>query len=102
LEGVACRLELVQSSNVYGNALALIYDIAVPEEAESLQGAQDAIRAAGHDARCIEILDADQPATAMMARIEIASNCRQKRAQVQVARGGGGEATYIRYIRYIR
>jgi hypothetical protein len=58
--------------------LALIYDITVPVEAESLQGAQDAIRAAGHDARCIEVLDADQPAAAMMARIEIASDCRQK------------------------
>jgi hypothetical protein len=58
--------------------LALIYDITVPVEAESLQGAQDAIRAAGHDARCIEVLDADQPAAAMMARIEITSDCRQK------------------------
>jgi len=31
-----------------------------------------------HDARCIEILDADQPAAAVMARIEIASDCGQE------------------------
>jgi hypothetical protein len=78
LEGVAGRLELVRGSNVYGNALALIYDLAVPVEAESLQGAQDAICAARYDPRGIEILDADQPAAAVMARIEIASDRGQE------------------------
>jgi hypothetical protein len=75
---VARRLELVQGSSVYGNALALIYDITVPMEAESLQGAQDAIRAAGYYPGCIEILDTHEPTASMMAGIEKASDCRQK------------------------
>jgi hypothetical protein len=80
-------LELIQGSNVYVVALALIYDITVPVQAESIQSTQDAIHAAGHNTRCIEIFDAQQPAAAMVARIEKTSDRCQKRAEVQVARG---------------
>jgi hypothetical protein len=75
---MSAGLELIQSSNVCVAALALIYDITVPVEAESLQGAQNSLRAAGYDPRRIEIFDADEPAAAMMACVEIASDCRQK------------------------
>ena len=95
LEGMSARLELLHSSNVYVVALALIYDITVPVEAESLQGAQDSLRAAGYDPGRIEILDADEPLAAVMACVEIASGCRQKRAEMQIARGRRGEATYV-------
>jgi hypothetical protein len=71
-------LELIQSSNVYVVTMALIYDITVPVQTESIQSPQDAIRAAGHNTGCIEILDAQQPAAAVVAGIDIASDGCQK------------------------
>src|SRR6185369_10294271 len=56
---------------------------------------QDPVRAAGDHARRVEILDAKQPLAAVVARIEVASDGRQKRAEVQVARRRGGEAAYV-------
>ena len=68
----------MHSSSVYVVASALIDDIAVPVEAETFQRSQDASRAPGHNTGCIEILDADQPAAAVMACIEIAADRSQK------------------------
>jgi len=59
-------------------ALTLIYDITVPVQTEPLQRAQDAIGAAGYDARCVQVLDADEPAAAAGACIEIASDRSQE------------------------
>jgi hypothetical protein len=59
-------------------ALTLIYDITVPVQAETFERAQDAISAAGYDARCVQVLDADEPAAAMVTCIEIASDRSQE------------------------
>ena len=72
------KLELMQGRNVYVATLALIYDITIPVEAETLQGAQDAVRAAGNQTWCIEVFDSDQPAAAVMACIEKTSYGREE------------------------
>ena len=43
-------------------------------------------------ASSIEIFDANQPLTAGVTGIEVACQCRDQRAEVQEAAGGGGEA----------
>jgi hypothetical protein len=58
--------------------LALIYDIAVPVEAETIERAQDAVRTARYQTWCIQILDADEPLPIVVSRIEIAADCRQQ------------------------
>src|SRR6202011_4470099 len=50
---------------------------------------------ARYDARSVEILHPHQPLATVMARVEVASDGRQKRSEVQVARRGGGEAAYV-------
>jgi hypothetical protein len=95
LEGAAAGLELVHGRKIKGDAAALVYDLAVPVQAEGIQGSQDPVRAAGNYAGGVEILDPQQPAAAMVAGIQVAADRRQKRSQVQVARRGGGEAAYV-------
>jgi hypothetical protein len=68
----------MQSSTIQLAALALIYDITVPVQAEAIQGTQDAGSAAGDNAGGVEILDADEPTAAVMPRVEEASDRRQK------------------------
>jgi hypothetical protein len=47
-------------------------------QAEAIQSAQDSVGAAGHNTGCIEIFDAQQPATAIVASVEIAPDgCQQ-------------------------
>ncbi len=63
-------------------ASTLIFDRPVPVQAEGLQRAQDFVRATGNDARGIEIFDADEPTSAVMAGIEIAAHCGYEGAEV--------------------
>ena len=94
-ERVSAGPEPLQRLQVQRLAVALIYDRPVPVQAECLQGTQNPVRAAGDRAGGVEILDAKQPLAAVVARIEVASDGRQKRAEVQVARRRGGEAAYV-------
>ncbi len=64
-------------------------------KAEILQGAQDAGRGPRDFARPIQILDAQQPAAPMRARIEVTGHRRIEGAQVQVARRRRCESAYI-------
>jgi hypothetical protein len=64
--------------------------------AESLQRAHDPVGTARYDAGRVQILDPQQPLATVVAGIEVASDGRQERAEVQVARRGGGEAAYVR------
>jgi hypothetical protein len=57
-------------------ALGLANDRPVPLEAELLEGAHDAGRGPGHLPRPIEILDSQQPAPAVGARIQEARDRR--------------------------
>ena len=82
LEGMTRRLELFQGCDVYVVTLALIYDITVPVQAEAFQSAENSVCATGYNTGRVEVLDADQPATTVVSRIEIASDGSQKRAQM--------------------
>jgi hypothetical protein len=58
----------------------LANDLPVPFEAELLEGAQNPGRRSGNLPRSIEILDAQQPAAAMRARVQIAGYRSVERA----------------------
>ena len=58
----------------------LANDLPVPFEAEQLEGAQNPGRRSGNFPRLIEILNAQQPAAAMRARVQIAGYRRVERA----------------------
>jgi hypothetical protein len=92
---VSGRPEAVQGRLVERHSAALINDLAVPFETKSLERAEDAVCAAGHDARGVEILDAHQPAAALVAGIEVASHRGEKRTQVQIPGRGRGEAADV-------
>jgi hypothetical protein len=51
----------------------LAYDLAVPLEAELLQGAQDFVCGAWNYARSVEIFDPEQPLTARGAGLQVAA-----------------------------
>jgi hypothetical protein len=59
--------------------LMLANDLSVPFEAEQIEGAQNPRRRSGNLPRFIEILNAQQPAAAMRARVQIAGYRRVKR-----------------------
>jgi hypothetical protein len=60
------------------DAIALADGLAVPFEAECLQRAQDAGRCSRDLARPVEVLDPQQPASAVRPRIQVA---RRRRIQ---------------------
>lgn len=61
-------------------APALILNLAIPLKSEPLEGAQNLVGAARLHARGIEILDAQQPAATLPARIEVAAEGGNQRA----------------------
>jgi hypothetical protein len=54
----------------------LANDLSVPFEAEQLEGAQNAGRRSANLPRSVQILNAQQPAAAMRARVQI-TGCRR-------------------------
>jgi hypothetical protein len=56
----------------------LIYDITVPVQTKTLQRAQNAIGAAGYNTGSVQVLDPNEPAAAVVARIEIAPDRSQE------------------------
>jgi hypothetical protein len=58
----------------------LANDLPIPFEAEQLEGAQNCGRRSGNLPGLVEILDAQQPAPAMRARVQIAGDRGVKRA----------------------
>lgn len=64
----------------------------VPLEAAGLEGCEHARLGARHDSCRIEVFDAQQPALASMACIEIAACRGEQRAQMQIAGGRRREA----------
>jgi len=55
-------------------APALIHNRLVPKQTESLQGAKDFVGRTGHLARPVEVVDANQPASARGAGIGVATD----------------------------
>ena len=56
------------------SALALVYDVFIPEKAAGFQRAEDLIDSALDGARGVEVFDANQPFAMMMSGIEIAAD----------------------------
>jgi hypothetical protein len=61
-------------------ALMLANDLPVPFEAEQLEGAQNSGGRSGNLPRSVEILNAQQPAARVRARVQIAGYRRVERA----------------------
>src|SRR5438105_7662122 len=92
---MAAAGELLEGGPIQGDPTALVDDLAIPLESKPFQGAQDAVGAAGNDSRGIEILDPYEPPAAVMARIEVAPDRREKRAKMEVPGRGRREAADI-------
>jgi hypothetical protein len=73
LEGVPARLKVAQRLCVKRGAATLELHLAVPSEPEVLERALNFISAARLHARAVEVLDAQQPTAAMLARLKEAA-----------------------------
>lgn len=93
--GEAGRAQALERGRIGFAAFALAHDRAVPFEAEAFQRGEDACGGAGHRARGVHVLDAQQPASAVRARIQEAAHGGDQRAEVQRAAGRGGEAADV-------
>jgi hypothetical protein len=76
-------------------APALPDDRPIPVQLESLQSAQDLLGATRNNTLSVQILDPDQPAAAMPARIEEAADCSDERSEMQGAGGRRSESADI-------
>ena len=70
-------LQLLQCLTIKRQPMTLHQHFAIPRKAKSFQGTQNVFRCTWHDARPINILDAQQPLTTLGARIQIAAKRRQ-------------------------
>jgi hypothetical protein len=78
--------QLVDGGVIGGGAAGLPHDIAIPLEAETLEGLQDGIGGAAYDARLVDVFHAQQPAAAVVTRIEVTCQRRDEGARVQQPR----------------
>jgi hypothetical protein len=77
---------------------ALVYDLAIPPQAELRERLQDLVGGAVHDARRVEVLDAHEPSATGGARIEPARRRGNERAHVQWTGGRGREPADIHMV----
>src|SRR6516165_6578849 len=77
------------------DALALVEKLPIPGEPVRLEDTKDLAGAVGDDSWAVQVLDAHQPAPAVMAGIDIAAERGEQRAQMQLAGGRGGEASDV-------
>ena len=70
-----------------------------PLEAEQVECADDLVRAAGNDARSVEILDAQEPLAMGLARAEIAANGGNEGTEMQRTGRRGRKAPSVGYRR---
>ncbi len=83
-------------------SLGLPHRRIVGNQAQRLELPQDFTIGARHAAGRVDILDADEPARAMRARVEPARQRRDERARVQRASGRRGEAADVRRHQAVR
>src|ERR1700722_14848079 len=76
-------------------AAALVLDRAVPMKSQILKRPLNVSGAAGPHARGIEVLDAQEPATALVMRIKIAAKRGNQRSEMQRTGRGGREAADV-------
>ena len=93
--GMAGGLQRVECGLVGGGAPALPHDLAIPFEAKAFEGGEDTLGGAGHRAWAVDILDAQQPASAVGARFQEAADRGDQRAEVQRAGRRGREAADV-------
>jgi hypothetical protein len=77
------RIESRDRIRVERDAPALVEDRIVPLQSEALESAQDTVRATRYGARQVEILDANEPAAALMTRIEKARDRGKQGTEVK-------------------
>ena len=88
-------MKRIERRRVSVSAFALAHHVAIPFEAESLQGPQDGRRGSGHHTGRIQILDANQPAAAVCARIQVAGRRGEQGAQMKIAGRRGRKTSDI-------
>src|SRR6478609_9721234 len=76
-------------------SLALVDDLAVPGEAQALEGSQDVVGGARNTTGPVEVLDAHEPAAFRRTRIEKAGDGGDERTEVQRPRRRWGEPTDV-------
>jgi hypothetical protein len=92
---IRARLQLLQRRFIARAAQALIKDRSIPGEPEALEDAQDVVGRAGLCARRVEVLDAQEPASARRARVEPARGRGRQRAEVQRSARRRCEPAYV-------
>ena len=75
--------QFLECRHVIFVALSLIHDRPIPLQSKGLQRAQYRICGTGNLAWRVEILDPDQPLTALMTCVQIAAECRHQRTKMQ-------------------
>jgi hypothetical protein len=69
---------------------ALDDDLAIPLKAEAFKRPQDAVGCARAAPRLVDVFDAQQPFAAVGARVKVAADCGDQRAEVQRTRSAKG------------
>ncbi len=92
---VTAGLQALQCGMVYILPLALNQHLTVPFKGECLQRPQDLVRCAWLRSLPVDVFDAQQPLTAMSARIKIAAERSDQRTEVQRTGRRRREATAI-------
>jgi len=77
------------------SALALVYDVFIPEKAAGFQRAEDINVSAFYSTGDVEVFDTNQPFAMMLLRIEIAADGGDQGTKMEGAGGGGGETASI-------
>src|SRR6185437_3157568 len=83
LECAACRAQGLERLGIKMRPAALVFDVAIPQEAEGFEGPEHLIGAAGHHARAIEVFHAHEPAPTAATGIDEAADGSQQRTEVQ-------------------
>ena len=75
--------ELGECSAIAGQSVLLIQDLAVPLERMAFESVQDLLGRPRYAARSVEVVDAYQPASTAVARVDETGDRRAQRSQVQ-------------------
>ena len=85
--------QLVEIVAVVFKARALVQNFTIPVETEGFQIAQNLISSTGYYPWCVDIFDAQQPATLLRTDITVTGDCGYQRAEMQGSRWGGCESS---------
>ena len=83
-ESQSPRGKLMERCEIERQTLALISNFAIPLESKLLESAQYIICTTRYYSGSVEILHAHKPTPALRARIEVAADCCQERAEMEI------------------